>query len=238
MDKRIGLGNLKFPIDYYTKTHKLIKIMGFFNDFETEELEDEHAYIFNDGVYVYYKKLPKNIGDLPMIYIAKDGEIITLSNVNGDTISITEVVESKFSLLCNATDDDMDFTKNVESAPQASSSAVYVPVINEGDDFLKKLIKSVFLIKQVPTTRYRKKITKAYQFSNIFQALNNVTKTSTTMWQTWMELLGIDYIVILKDAKLEVDEPCIENYLVYRSRNDTISTVQPENIRNYLSDIL
>ena len=238
MDKRTSIGNLKFPIDFFTKNHKLIKIVGFFEDFKRKELKVEHAYIFNDKVFVYYKKAPEQVSDVPVIVLTKDDEIVTLNDINGEGIEVDEVLNSKFASICNATDEDMDFTKNVETAPQASSTAIYVPVINESDDFLKKLIKSVFLIKQVPTTRYRKKITKAYQFSNIFQALNNITKTSTTMWQTWMELLGMDYIVILKDARLEADEPTIDRYLVYKSRNDTITAVEPDNIRDHLSDIL
>ena len=61
MDKRTSIGNLKFPIDFFTKNHKLIKIVGFFEDFKRKELKVEHAYIFNDKVFVYYKKAPEQV---------------------------------------------------------------------------------------------------------------------------------------------------------------------------------
>ena len=173
------------------------------------------------------------------IYYDKDeASFFAFADINGTLIPVSEVLENRFAMLCNATTEDMDFQKNVAAAPQASSSAIYTPVIEETDDFLKRLIKMIFLIKKVPTTRYRKKITKTYQFSNLFQALNNATKTSTPVWQTWIELLGMDCIIILKDAKVEPEEPCIDNYLVYKSRNDVIDIVKPEEITDYLSDIL
>ena len=165
-------------------------------------------------------------------------EMFTLNDVNGECITLDTVFKNKFALLCNATAEDADYAKEIASAPAASSSAIYVPVIKETDDFLKRLIKMVFLIKAVPTTRYRKKITKAYQFSNLFQALNNETKTTTPVWQTWIELLGMDAIIILKDAKVEDDEPCIDNYLVYKSRNDVIDIVEPDKILDHISSVL
>lgn len=238
--ERTELGNLKFPIHYYTRNHNVIDIEGYINDFELTELKEGSAYIFEENVYIYKKKLPKVVKEkMPFIYYDKDeASFFAFADINGTLIPVSEVLENRFAMLCNATTEDMDFQKDVAAAPQASSSAIYTPVIEETDDFLKRLIKMIFLIKKVPTTRYRKKITKTYQFSNLFQALNNATKTSTPVWQTWIELLGMDCIIILKDAKVEPEEPCIDNYLVYKSRNDVIDIVKPEEITDYLSDIL
>ena len=41
--ERPELGNMKFPIHYYTRNHNVIDILGYINDFEITELKEGSA---------------------------------------------------------------------------------------------------------------------------------------------------------------------------------------------------
>ena len=237
------MGDMKFEnIDFPRTIFMLGKTLtcdGYFEDFEKEELIENNIYIFDECLWMYKKILPSARQNFPIISFNEDNEIVAKPSIlKEETIEAYDIiVNNRLAKIVEQTTEDMDFNKDLSTIPPASSSAIYMPEIKESDDFLKKLIKTIFRIKKVSTSRYRKRLSKAYAFSNLFQGLNGDTKISTIVWQTWIEILGIDAIIILKDSGGDQADP-INDYLVYKSRNDTISQVPKDKINEFLSDNL
>lgn len=228
--------NITLPINAYIKGRRII-ILGEFTSSEPNELINEAYYIFNGKVWRYEKKLPNSAKEYPMISYDKDKNIMTKPDIDGVEITLESVLNGRLNIICERTAEDADFSKDLNIASVASSSSIYEPVISEEDDFLKRLIKTVFLIKKVPTTKYRKKLSKTYAFSNLFQGLNSSTKISTIVWQTWIEILGIDCIIILKDSGDDKEDP-INDYIVYKSRNDSLNVIKKDEISDFVSENL
>jgi len=227
---------MTFPL-HATIQGKHIMIIGEFAESSSNELIENSYYIHDGKVWKYKKKLPSRAKEFPMISIDKELGIVTIPSICDGEITYESVENQRLNLICSRTPVDADFGKDENSAYIASSSAPYVPEILEEDDFLKKLIKTVFLIKNVATTKYRKKLSKAYAFSNLFQGLNSSTKVSTTVWQTWIEILGVDCVIILKDSGTDNEDP-IRDYIVYKSRNDSLNVVKKDEIKEFLSENL
>lgn len=224
---------LKFPTVTFHKNVRL-EIMDNFENVPKEELEIGKGYVYDGCVWRYTDKPLEFATNYPSISFSDRGEIVTQTDANGKILTIETVLTDRLDMVSKQTTEDMDFRKENDVVPHASSTAVYIPEIKETDDFLKKLIKMVFLIKKVATTKYRKKLSKAYAFSNLFQGLNNDTKISTTVWQTWIEILGIDAVIILKDSGSDNEDP-INKYIVYKSRNDSTTLVDKDDILTHLS---
>lgn len=231
---------LKFPFTTYY-TGRPLDVVGNFNDFKKGEHEDGKGYVADNCIWEYTDNVLEEdelgIGDYPVIGFNEEGEVVTRLSLMGKTVPLRKAINKRLSVICENTPEDADYSKDVSTIPHASSIGIYVPEILEEDDFLKKLIKTVFLIKQVSTAKYRKKMNKTYAFSNLFQGLNSSTKISTIVWQTWIEILGIDCMIILKDSGTDNEDP-IGNYVVYKSRNDTITTVDKDKISEFLSENL
>lgn len=224
---------LKLPTVTFHQNNRL-EIIDYFENVPREKLEIGKGYVYDDCVWKYTDKPLVFAQKYPAISFNERGEIVTQTDANGKILTIETVLTDRLDMIVNQTTEDMDFRKENDVTPHASSTAVYIPEIKESDDFLKKLIKTVFLIKKVATTKYRKKLSKAYAFSNLFQGLNNETKISTTVWQTWIEIIGIDAVIILKDSGSDDEDP-IDKYIVYKSRNDSTTIVDKEDIVSYLS---
>ena len=223
--------NFEFPGVIYTLGGE-IRVIGDVMDLSKSELLDGNFYVYKGKVYQYRDELPEYKVKYPCI-THSDDEFITLDAIDDAEIDFQKHLE-RTKLIRNVsehTDEDANFMQGMDTAP---STSIYVPNIGEKDDFLKKLIKTVFLIKRVATTKYRKKMSKTYAFSNLFQGLNSDTKVSTTVWQTWIEMLGIDCLIILKDSGADKDDP-INDYIVYKSRNDSITIVDKDEIDKFLS---
>lgn len=231
----LKIEDLTFP-QYIYKHGKSLKIMGYLSDFQLNELKIGKGYIHNGYIWEYANKFVAR--DFPIIYWKnKSNEFVTKESVSGELLTVDDFLKSSLTVICNNTKGDEKFVDDTDITQAPSSSAVFIPEIGPKDDFLKKLIKTVFRLKQVPTTKYRKKLSKAYVFSNLFQGLNSETKISTNVWQTWIELIGIDCVIILKDSGTDPDTP-INDFIVYKSRNDSINVINKNDIIESLKKTL
>lgn len=101
------------------------------------------------------------------------------------------------------------------------AASVFVPVVNETDDFLKKVVKQTIINKNIDINRLKSCMSKNYGLSNMKQALIQKTRMSTTNFMLWAELLGIDFNVIVKDNGRDKISP-LKHPLVYDSYKDSI----------------
>lgn len=237
---------IKYPLNnppryYTTEWGSRLSVAGLFNEIPREKLVEGKGYIYEGNIFKFTKNIPTHPSQFPLIYFKYDSDmnytIETLEDMNGDFIPESKLKSNDFKSIMEKSRPDKKYDQDQQNPPSVSSNIVYEPVIGETDDFLKKIVKTLFLMKKTGTQRYKKMLTKSYAFSNLFQSLNNATKTSTTNWQTWMELLGIDAIMIIKDSGADKLTP-IEDYLVYNSRNDKLDIVPKEDIKEYIDSKL
>ncbi len=229
------LDKIEFPIcSYYTGQR--VTVAGELQNFKKEDLVEGVVYIYNDCLWKYYETVPSTLTNYPIFSFVGD-EIVTRGAIDRGEIPLDAIINKSLRMVVQKSEEGVNYTKDLLPVQSASSTAIYVPEIKEDDDFLKKLIKRIFLIKQVATSGYKRKFSKGYSFSNLYQSLNGKTKMSTVNWQTWIELLGLDCILILKDNGGDKESP-INDYVVYKSRNDTIEVIEKDKIDEFLSENL
>ena len=102
------------------------------------------------------------------------------------------------------------------------AASVFIPVMNETDDFLKKVVKQTIINKNIDINRLKSCMSKNYGLSNMKQALIGKTRMSTTNFIMWAELLGIDFEVIVKDNGRDNISP-LKHPLVYDSYSDSVT---------------
>ena len=100
-----------------------------------------------------------------------------------------------------------------------AATSIYVPIIKEMDDFLKKIIKRVIIFKRININRLKSKMDKPYMLSNMKTALMNDTKMSVPNFIIWANLLGIRFTIIAEDDGSDVTNP-LKKRIIYDSMTD------------------
>lgn len=98
----------------------------------------------------------------------------------------------------------------------ARATSTFIPEIKDTDDFLKKLIKTAILEKNVNVHKYKKQVLKTYILSNLIQILSNTTRTSPFAFEQWMEILSCDFEIIVHDNGTDKQDP-LPHDVIYKS---------------------
>lgn len=124
----------------------------------------------------------------------------------------------------------------IEAMNNATSS--YKPTIAEGDDFLKRLVKTAIRTKDVDLNRLKAKMSKSYGLSNLKSALKGTTKMSVNGFRTWMILLGLDFTVTV-ETPANPAENRDALFLQYSSDTDKITDqIGAERLTDEVDDYL
>ena len=92
------------------------------------------------------------------------------------------------------------------------STDIYVPELDENDDFLKHLVKLMLIEKKISLKDYKDKFKKTHDITNIKASLD--TKTSPDGKRgaltinnllKWVDLLDMDILIEFKDSKNSLD---------------------------------
>lgn len=92
------------------------------------------------------------------------------------------------------------------------STDIYVPELDENDDFLKHLVKLMLIEKKISLKDYKDKFKKTHDITNIKASLD--TKTSPDGKRgaltinnllKWIDLLDMDILIEFKDSKNSID---------------------------------
>lgn len=102
-----------------------------------------------------------------------------------------------------------------------ASTSIFKPILNDDDDFLKKIVKNAIIEKGIDTSRLKSKTKEKYFILNMIAALRNKTKMSTNYFNTWVELLGLDFEITIKNRKGETVD-LLSFPLVYDSTKDKV----------------
>lgn len=128
---------------------------------------------------------------------------------------------SEANILLNTPESVDELYNKEEKEAIASSSKKFIPTINESDDFLKKLVKTVINEKGLDINILKSKMNKIYGIPNMKSALTNTTKMSTNYFSQWMEIMGCNFRIEIVDNGSKKDYPLKVN-VVYKSPLDKI----------------
>lgn len=102
---------------------------------------------------------------------------------------------------------------------------VYIPIIKDKDDFLKKIIKKAIIDKGIDLARLKYLTGEKYVLPNMKAALENNTKMSVMYFAHWCELLGLDFSVMVYDNGRDTQDP-LKFPIIYRSDDGSLAEVK------------
>lgn len=190
-------------------TGRMIVTMG--DDFhevelysEGKKLKKDLGYIKGDFIYIYRGKIgKKNKDDLkPGIY-SKDGKNIFIkptSDADKEMYSVDNVIDTDVNKMMD------EVSKNEDSFIDAdeikiinNNRRIWLPTIEEDDDFLKYAIKRALQEKKVNLKNYRGKFTNLYLLSNMKGGLEKQTTMSVKYFSYWCQALGLKWKMVIED---------------------------------------
>ena len=228
---------MKFP-QYVSTSQRTVSVVGMVDKNNTEEKEkgvfiDQKGYIDEDqNIWIFSGEgKPKNANAYPYFWFNKEGkkefsepsELIrkAFSTENMKDMSVVSIVEN--------TEANVPLFDEQEIVDINSASAVYIPIINENDDFLKKIVKTVIIQKGVDINKLKSKTEEKYILPNMKAALQNTTKMSVNYFTLWMDLLGCTFeFIIQNDGDNTQDQ--LKNPVIYQSDRACIGEIVNGNI--------
>lgn len=214
----------KFPLYLPFNKERTYSILGYLG--EVTEYRDNKGYINRKTgkIYICSKDNPPVHKDVPIVYV-KDDNSYELHDVASPRTS--EVFREEYmydlsyeSIIKNSSVDDVLYDEEALSDMNAATS-VFVPIINEDDDPLKKLIKQVIIDKKIDINCLKHKMPQKYGLTNMKSALVGKTKMSITNFNIWCELLGITYEITMIDNGTDGQHP-LEKIIHYDSSTNRI----------------
>lgn len=183
------------------------------------------GYVYDGLVWIFCKNKPKD-SMYPYFWYEKGTEIL-FGKVREEVRKIFDVSNLKdwsYLNIVKQTDSSDKLYDEEMITKMNSSTKIYKPTIKEEDDILKKLIKTVILMKDVNVKRYSTLFPKAYVLPNLITGLDGKTKTSINVWELWMSMLGTRFDIIVHDEKSSQDNP-LPNLIHYSNTTGKITAV-------------
>lgn len=210
---------------------------------KTEDGEDRYVegkgYVHDGIVYQYHKKKPERVtSPVPYFYITvktkKNGDfteqLVTKHPLPfEETVSkfgIRNLVDYSYSrMLDETTGNEVLYDEDMINDMTAARSR-FVPEVYKDDDCLKKIIKYAIIEKDVDINKYKSAMDTSYALTNMKSALISKTKMSITYFLMWVELLGIDFSILIDDNKTDAQNP-LKEHIVYRSKDNSVYKYDP-----------
>lgn len=197
-----------------------------------KHLQNGKGYVINDLVYVYYDKKPKRVTS-PVPFFTVTIRESNNYRIEARTPAGPEETQKNFSIdkmvnysyekiLAETTGNEVLYDEDMLNDMNSARSK-FIPIVNKKDDYLKKLIKYVIIKKDVDINRYKSAMDTPYALTNMKSALIASTKMSVTNFLMWVELLGVDFEILVEDNGMDPVNPMKES-LLYRSRDNATYT--------------
>lgn len=205
-----------------TSSEEIVEVKLFFPDIE---LIEGLGYINRDFVYIY-KGEAKRSKLLPGLY-TKTKET-KKGNVEKEFIFVGDEEDGKFvfgldkvvvldinKIFENLNKEPESFMTTEDLESVSIDREVFVPIIRESDDFLKCAIKKAIIAKKINVKqKYKNKFSEPYQLTNRVHQLKDKTKMSTLYFMDWVELLDLDWKLILSDNGNDPANPIGEDIVI------------------------
>lgn len=220
--------SLKTMEKYISTNERCVNVVGTIEKGkETKGVyQDGKGYIDEDGnIWIYCGEgKPKNKNEYPYFWIT-DGEI-NFSNPQKlirEVFKVENLTDLSAVTIIDTTIAGKPLFNEQEIEDMNASSSFFVPTIYESDDFLKKIVKTVIIEKGIDINRLKVKTGEKYVLANMISALKNGTKMSVIYFLHWMELLGCEFDIQVRDNGEDQDP--LKNDLIYISRRDIVSEI-------------
>lgn len=209
----MNINDLKFP-QYLNSKNKTVTVCGIINN--NTEFVDGKGYVDDDGyIWVYCQNKPMVIDVYPYIWIENDEiKYSTPSEKIKNEYSIKKLKDLSLVKILDSTEPREVLLDKTALQYINTGSAFYVPTMNDSDDFLKKLVKSVILKKGIDINGLKAQTGASYVLANMKSALESSTKMSVKYFLCWMELLNCDF-----ELSISSDD---DTYVVFDSRNGNV----------------
>jgi hypothetical protein len=189
-------------------------------------------------IYICSKDLTPAHNDVPILYVHKSSKSDengsytiseetlelhpSLNPLTMEAFTVEKMYDLSINSIVDRTRGDEVLYNDEAIRDMNAATSVFVPIINDDDDPLKKIIKQVIISKQIDINRLKHRMPKKYGLTNIKSALIGTTKMSIQNFCIWCELLGIDFTVSVNDNGNDPINPLFKD-VVYTSRNNKLS---------------
>lgn len=212
--------NAKYRFD------NIVEVVGYLRNADKKMYTDGKGYVnpLTNTIWIYKKEKPlyeKN--RFPNFWITK-GKIHysnpSIEALNRFKIKNCSVLDLE-TIITESKDDDVMYNEQaINDMNNASSN--YKPTIKDNDDYLKKIVKTILLDKNLEFSRMKCKLEHSYSLSNMKQALEKDTKMGVLYFAKWCEILNVDFSIIIKDNGIDKINP-LPKTIIYESCKDRIS---------------
>lgn len=187
---------------------------------EGKELHEGLGYIKRDFVYIYKGEAKKSKLSPGLYtkengkkteYIFVDGEV---DNINIFNVKDVVVLDAKL-IFENLQTNPNEFMSAEDLEDVSVDRDVFVPIIRDSDDFLKTAIKKAIIAKKINVKqKYKDRFAQAYQLTNRVHQLREDTKMSTVYFMDWIELLDLNWKLIISDNGKDPANPIGEDIVI------------------------
>lgn len=216
----------KFPVYLGYKNERTYCILGYIG--EVDEYKDNKGYIDKEKgrVYICSKDKEPLHKDVPILKI-EDGKLTEkdpFSSVILNAFDVKNIYKLDLDTIENLTTENEELYDEEALADMNAATSIFIPIINDYDDPLKKMIKKAIILKGIDINRLKHRLPNKYGVGNNKQALVNKTKMSISKFNVWCELLGIEYEIILKDNGSDNQDP-LDGVLHFYSNNNRLVNI-------------
>ena len=169
-----------------------------------------------EGVWIYCTEKPLHPNTYPYFWPVTEETTLDIEGVPTSTtitkLKFSDPSDSILEAFSIKNLQDMSMVNIIDSTVEGevlfdeqelndinAASNFYVPIIYESDDFLKRIVKSVIIEKGININKLKSKTEEKYILPNMKAALMNKTKMSVLYFAYWMELLGCDFEITIRD---------------------------------------
>lgn len=214
--------SIKFP-QYVSGNARAVSVVGYITDTEFN-YEDGKGYLDDSGyVWIFCKNgKPKNSDEYPYFWIEDENIMYSIPDDEiRDKFNIDNMIDISLVNIIEKTKPNEVLYDEQEIQDMNSAASFYVPIINDSDDFLKKIVKNTIITKGIDINRLKGKTDQKYVLPNMKAALENKTKMSVIYFCCWMELLGCDFQIDIIDNGLDSTNK-LKTDLIYTSNTDKV----------------
>lgn len=208
----------KFPM-YLNLGTNIFSVMGELKA-ENQPFSNGKGYVYNDYVWIFSRTKPMN-SKFPYFWY-EHGNICfgKMRDSIKDDFHVSKLLDFSLANTVYKMDPNEELYDEEVISDMNAATSMFTPIINEGDDCQKVLIKMAILEKKVDINGKKSKMGKSYALSNLKTALNGTTKMSIPNFIIWCDLLGLGFRIQLFDNGLDTKTP-LNGVLEYDSMTDT-----------------
>lgn len=182
------------------------------------------GYVLNDQVWIFSNKKPTD-SKYPYFWY-EHGKILfgKVRDSIKDAFNVSNLKDLSLVNTVYKTDPKETLYDEEAISDMNAATSIFVPIIKDEDDCLKKLIKEVIIRKKININRLKSRMDKSYSLSNMKTALMNSTKMSVPNFIIWCDLLGISFDIFVQDNGTDQTNP-LKDTIHYSSMTDIYETM-------------